>query len=88
MPAFTPVTLPFATVATAVLEDFQATVLSVALDGLTIAVSWADAPFFTDSLPAETPAPEIVTDLTGTLVVQVADASEDEAPSQRTVPPL
>ena len=88
VPAFTPVTLPSATVATAVSEDFQVTVLSVALPGLTVAVSWAVAPFLTDSLPEDTPAPVIATEATGTFVEQVTDASEDEEPSQRTVPPL
>ena len=89
LPAFTPVTLPaLSTVATAVSEDFHDTVLSVALPGLTVAASWAEAPFLTDSLPEDTPAPVIATEVTGTFVVQVTDASEDEEPSQRTVPPL
>ena len=89
LPAFTPVTLPaLSTVATAVSPDFHDTVLSVALPGLTVAASWAEAPFLTDSLPEDTPAPVIATEVTGTFVVQVTDASEDEEPSQRTVPPL
>ena len=89
LPAFTPVTLPvLSTVATEVSEDVHDTVLSVALPGLTVAVSWAEAPFLMDSLPEDTPAPVIATEVTGTFVVQVTDASEDEEPSQCTVPPL
>ena len=38
----------------------------VALDGFTVAVSRAVAPFFTDSLPEDTPEPVIATDVTGT----------------------
>ena len=88
LPAFTPVTLPaLSTVATAVSPDFHATVLSVALPGLTVAASCSDAPFLTVALPSFTPGPEMDTDVTGTSVGQSSAGRAAVAPSHFTMPP-
>ena len=67
VPAFEPaVTTPVPiTFATELSELVHVTFRSVALSGLTVAVSCADAPAFKASLPSETPSPEIDTDVTG-----------------------
>ena len=65
VPAFTPVTTPSEeTVATPVLDEVQATVLSVAVDGLTVAVRVAVLPCDRVRVVGET-----VTPVTGTVVV-------------------
>ena len=88
VPAFTPVTLPdLSTVATVASPDFQVTVLSVALLGLTVAVSCSEAPFFTVALPPLTPVPEIDTDVTGTVVSHSSAVRAEDEPSHFTVPP-
>ena len=88
VPAFTAMTLPSDTLATESFELVQETVLSVALDGFTVAVSCTLAPDFRLSLPLLTPEPEIETDVTGTgcEVLQFTALTAAEVPSQLTLP--
>ena len=89
LPAFRPaVTTPVPiTFATELSELVHVTFRSVALSGLTVAVSCADAPAFRLSLPLDTPSPEIETEETGTVVSQVIAVRAVDEPSQLTVPP-
>ena len=88
VPAFTAVTLPSDTLATELFELVQEIVLSVALDGFTVAVSCTLAPDFRLSFPSFTPSPEIDTDSTGTGcgVLQFTALTAAEEPSQLTLP--
>ena len=75
VPLPTAFTTPFSTVATAVLLDFHVTVLSVALDGFTVAVRVFVSPFavnFTESAFKLTPVTATVTGGMFTLTVHVA----------------
>ena len=88
VPAFTAVTLPSDTLATELFELVQETVLSVALDGFTVAASCTLAPAFRLSLLLLTPEPEIETEDTGTGcgVLQFTALTVLEEPSQLTLP--
>ena len=90
VPAFRPaVTTPVPiTFATELSELVHVTFRSVALSGLTVAVSCALAPDFRLSLPLDTPSPEIETEETGTVVSQVIAARVAVEPSHFTMPPL
>ena len=90
LPAFdpavtTPVPITFATLES---ELVHVTFRSVALSGLTVAVSCTEAPDFRESLPSFTPSPEIETEETGTVVSQVIAARVAVEPSHFTMPPL
>ena len=90
LPAFdpavtTPVPITFATLES---ELVHVTLRSVALSGLTVAVSCADAPDFSESLPPLTPSPEIDTDVTGTGMAHSTAPRAAEEPSHFTMPPL
>ncbi len=88
VPAFTAVILPSDTLATELFELVQETVLSVAFDGVTVAVNCTLAPDFRLSLPSLTPEPEIETEETGTGcgVLQFTALTAAEEPSQLTLP--
>ena len=90
LPAFDPaVTTPVPiTFATELSELVHETFRSVAFDGLTVAVSCADAPDFRASLPSLTSSPEIETDVTGMVVSHSTAARAAEEPSHCTMPPL
>ena len=66
-PAATPVTRPPATVATPLSDELQVTVLSVALSGVTVAVSVTVAPTASCALPGETVMPVTATSSEGSL---------------------
>ena len=90
LPAFepavtTPVPITFATLES---ELVHVTLRSVALSGLTVAVSCAEAPDFRESLPPLTPSPEIETDVTGMVVSHSTAPRAAEEPSHFTMPPL
>ena len=90
VPAFepavtTPVPITFATLES---ELVHVTLRSVALSGLTVAVSCTLAPDFSESLPPLTPSPETDTDVTGTVVSHSTAARAAEEPSHFTMPPL
>ena len=66
-PAATPVTRPPATVATPLSDELQVTVLSVALSGVTVAVSVTVAPTVSCELPGETMMPVTATSWEGSM---------------------
>jgi len=90
VPAFEPaVTAPVPiTFATLESELVHVILRSVALSGLTVAVSCALAPAFRESLPPLTPSPEIETDVTGMVVSHSTAPRAAEEPSHFTMPPL
>ena len=90
LPAFEPaVTTPVPiTFATELSLDVHVTLRSVASSGLTVAVSCALAPDFSESLPPLTPSPEIETDVTGMVVSHSTAPRAAEEPSHFTMPPL
>ena len=74
VPAFTAVTLPLeSTVATDVFDELQLTVLSVALDGLTVAVSVTLSPSVRLRLLLSSVTPSTATVFAATVTEQVAD---------------
>ena len=90
LPAFDPaVTTPVPiTFATELSELVHETFRSVALSGLTVAVSCAEAPDSNLSFPSFTPSPETETDVTGTVVSHSTAPRAAEEPSHFTMPPL
>ena len=89
LPAFepavtTPVPITFATLES---ELVHVTLRSVALSGLTVAVSCTLAPDFSESFPSFTPSPETETDVTGMVVSHSTAARAAEEPSHFTMPP-
>ena len=69
LPALFAVTFPFETVAMDVLEDFHVTALSVALVGVTVAVSVSDSPILSDADVLDSSTFE--TDITGSETVSL-----------------